>query len=370
MENNKKSEVQSRALNAWYKAGCRGTLEAATAFGKTFSGIKAISYFVEKVNKDFKVLIVVPTVAIKDEWTKEFTKWKKTSILKNNVIIECINTARTFRKKKYDLLVADEIHNYINGEINSMLFKYNNFDKILGLSASISNDLLYSLEQIAPICFTLDLNTAVELGLVSDFTVYNIAVDLSTKEREEYRKLTSKIDYVKEAYGKQSWGLINKRKQLLYKSPVKLKYVKKITDSFEGKYGIVFSETKSSADKIAKYLGDSCISHHSGYTNKKRKELLKSFSDGRTRITKISAARTLDEGVTLPRLEYAVIATGSSKEKQQIQRVGRCIRLDKEGKQAIIVRLYFRNTVEENWVNNSQKNFNVINIKSIEQIWN
>ena len=77
----KKSEVQSRALNAWYKAGCRGTLEAATAFGKTFSGIKAISYFVEKVNKDFKVLIVVPTVAIKDEWTKEIIKYIEGNVL-------------------------------------------------------------------------------------------------------------------------------------------------------------------------------------------------------------------------------------------------------------------------------------------------
>jgi len=366
----KKDEVQRGALNAWYKAGCKGTVEAATAFGKTYTGIRAIDFFVKNQSKDFKVLIVVPTVAIKDEWKKEFIKWKKFSILKNNVTIECINTARLFRKAKYDMLIADEIHNYIMGEVNTNLFKFNSFEKVLGLSASISNELLYNLEQVAPICFSLDIYTAVELGLVSDFTVYNVPINLTLKEREDYKKITSKIDYIKEAYGSTSWGNINKRKQILYKSKTKLKYIQKITEGFKDKYGIVFSETKKSADTISEYLGDSCISHHSGFTNKKRKELIKSFSDGRTKINKISAARTLDEGVTLPRLEYAIIATGSSKEKQQIQRVGRCVRLDKEGKQAIIIRLYFKDTVEENWLNNSQKNFNVIEVKSIDEIWN
>ena len=366
----KKDEIQRKALNAWYKAGCKGTIEAATAFGKTYTGIRAIDYFVKNQSESFKVLIVVPTVAIKEEWRKEFTKWKKTHLLKNNVIIECINTARNYKGQKYDMLIADEIHNYINGVENSKIFKNNEFEKILGLSASIANELLYNLDQIAPICFSLFLDVAVELGLVSDFTVFNIAVDLSKKEREEYNKLTSKIDYIKEAYGSQSWGTINKRKQLLYKSPVKLKYVKKIAESFKDKYGIIFSQTKTSAAVVAKELGDSCVSHHSGFTKQKRKGIIKSFSDGRTKVNKISAAQTLDEGVTLPRLEYAVISSGSSKEKQQIQRVGRSIRLDKDGKHAIIIRLYFRNTVEENWVNNAQKNFNVINIQSIEDLWN
>ena len=88
----------------------------------------------------------------------------------------------------------------------------------------------------------------------------------------------------------------------------------------------------------------------------------------RTKIKRISSAKTLDEGVTLPRLEFAVIASGSSKPKQMIQRVGRCLRLDVEGKHAVIIRLYVKDTVEENWISNAQKGFKVVNINSIDEI--
>jgi|32_taG_2_1085360.scaffolds.fasta_scaffold12449_2 superfamily II DNA or RNA helicase len=363
-----KNIIQRNALNSWVKDGCRGTIEAATAFGKTRVGILAIAYFAKKADYKFKALIVTPTTAIQEEWRKEFKKWGETRVLNECVEIYCINTAREFIGESYDIGVFDEIHNYINGEVNFKVFQHNEFKKMLGLSASIDNSIMGTLNRLAPICYALSVYDALELGLISEFTVYNLPITLTESENSEYKALSNSISYTWERFGRQAWKKIGERKDIVYKAANKLGVVREISDYFNGNYGIVFSQTKDYADMVKNNIGDTCVSHHSGITAKNRLLNLKRFADGRTKIKRISSAKTLDEGVTLPRLEFAVIASGSSKPKQMIQRVGRCLRLDVEGKHAVIIRLYVKDTVEENWISNAQKGFKVVNINSIDEI--
>jgi len=364
----KKDKIQRDALNSWVKGGCRGTIEAATAFGKTRVGILAISHYAKQANYDFRVLIVTPTTAIQDEWRKEFKKWGESRVFIECVEVYCINTAREFDGEIYDLGVFDEMHNYINGDVNAQVFYNNTFKKVLGLSASIGDEIMLALDKIAPICFALSVYDALELGLISDFTIYNVGVELTEWELKQYHRLTSTIDFAKRTYSQMAWGKISERKTLLYKASNKLRLVEEFAEHFKGKYGIIFSQTKDYANLVNKQLGPTCVSHHSGLGKKARIANLKKFADGRTMVDKVSSARTLDEGVTLPRLEWGLIAAGSSKEKQMIQRVGRCLRLDIEGKHAIIVRFYAKNTVEQTWLDSAQKGFKVINIKSLKDI--
>lgn len=366
--NQKKDKVQREAANEWVKAGFFGTIEAATAFGKTKLGIMIIAHYAKKANYNFRALIVTPTSAIQDEWKKEFKKWGENRVLIECVEIYCINTARDFKQEHYDIGVFDEVHNYVNGEINSKIFYNNKFEKILGLSASIDDAILHHIEKIAPICYSLSVYDALDLGLISEFTIYNIGVSLTDWEFNQYISLTNSIDYAREKFKKTAWGKIGQRKSLIYKAVNKLKVIQEIADHFKGKYGIVFSQTKDYANLVQKSLGETCVPHHSGLGKKSRVANLNKFADGRTKIKEISSAKTLDEGVTLPRLEWGVIATGSSKEKQMIQRVGRLLRLDIKGKHAVIFRLYAKNTVEQSWLNSAQKGFKIVNINSIKEI--
>ena len=363
-----KDKVQREALNAWVLAGCEGTIEAATAFGKTRVGVLAISHYAKKADYKFKALIVTPTTAIQEEWRKEFKKWGESRVLQECVEVYCINTAREFVGCCYNIAVFDEIHNYINGEVNYKVFKNNVFDKILGLSASIDNSIMSSLNEVAPICYALTVYDALELELISEFTVYNLPIALTEEENMQYKSLSNAITYTWERFGRQAWKKIGERKDILYKAANKLGVVEEISKYFNSNYGIVFSQTKNYADLVQDTIGETCVSHHSGITAKNRLLNLKKFADGRTKVKRISSAKTLDEGVTLPRLEFAVIASGSSKPKQMIQRVGRCLRLDVEGKHANIIRLYVKDTVEENWISNAQKGFKVVNINSINEI--
>jgi len=363
-----KDRIQRNALNSWVKDGCRGTIEAATAFGKTRVGILAIAHYAKKADYNFNALIVTPTTAIQEEWRKEFKKWGETRVLNECVDIYCINTAREFIGERYDIGVFDEIHNYINGEVNFKVFQHNDFIKILGLSASIDNSIMGSLSRLAPICYALTVYDALELGLISEFTVYNLPVPLTESEESAYKALSNAISYTWERFGRQAWKKIGERKDILYKATNKLGVIQEISDYFKSNYGIVFSQTKDYADMVKNNIGDTCVSHHSGITTKNRLLNLKRFADGRTKVKRISSAKTLDEGVTLPRLEFAVIASGTSKPKQMIQRVGRCLRLDVEGKHAIIIRLYAKDTVEETWLSKAQKEFKIVNINSIDEI--
>lgn len=358
--NQAKDLVQKETLRAWWKASCIGTIEAATGFGKSRVGVLASTYFSDTV-EDCKILIIVPTDTIKDEWRLHFKQWGKSKIFKNNVQVECIHTARKFKGKEYDLVICDEIHNYVNGAVNKKFFRYNKYHRILGLSATIEDNLIEHLNKVAPICYTLDLYQAVELGLVSDFTVYNIAVELTKPERTEYDKLSKKIAWVWENHSQQAWGSITARAKILYTAKSKIRILKKLIKMLgEDNYGVVFSMTKDQANLIKTKLGDRCLPHHSGVAKKKRIEYLKNFADGRTKTRILSSARTLDEGVNLPRLKYGILMASSSKVKQQNQRVGRCIRVGEDGKHAVIVRLYCKDTQEEKWLDTSQSKIKAV----------
>lgn len=367
--NQAKDKVQKKVLNAWWKSNCIGSVEAATGFGKSRLGVIASAYFAKQANYDYKILIIVPTTTLQEEWKKEFINWKEYEVFNKCVQVECINTARTFNKLHYNLVICDEIHNYLNGEVNSKFFKNNKYDKILGLSATIEDNLMGELNKIAPICYTLDLYQAVELGLVSDFTIYNIPVKLNSIERKEYVRLSGAIQYAWDHHKVHSWKNISARKNILYGAKAKMKLLEKIINIFDkDSHGIVFSMTKTHSNDVKKVLGDRCVAHHSGITKKTRINNLKKFADGRTKIKLISSAKTLDEGVTLPRLEYGILMSSSSKSKQQNQRAGRCIRLGKDGKHAIIIRIYCEDTQEEKWLESSQAKLKVINVKNLQEL--
>ena len=84
----------------------KGTLLAATGFGKTFTAIMVILRLL-KSRPNGSIIIVVPTINLKNQWKKELRK--------NNVDKSCtvivINTAYK-SKLTCDLLICDEIHAY------------------------------------------------------------------------------------------------------------------------------------------------------------------------------------------------------------------------------------------------------------------
>ena len=417
-KNDIKDKVQRAGLNTWYLNGCRGTLEWATGVGKTRPGVLAANFVAERI-ENASILILTPTQVIRDNaWKEEFRKWGYSKIWDNNVKTVCIQTAYKYEDEHYDLVIADEIHNYIPIEDEYAYFKFfenNQIDRVLGLSASIDEEIKERLNTIAPIIDTIDVNKAVELGLVSPFKIFNVAVELTDTEKEAYRKadrefgLTfpifnkdlnfmfscmknqnlfknhiinyfnmrgspqSSIDEqfkVYKTYPFRCNTAMRKRKEILYSASQKITVTKEISDLLSNKNGVIFSESSSCADKIGETLGDICVVEHSKIKPaKKRRENLNKFQDGRTKITRISAVRSLNEGANLKRVMFIIIASGNSKLRSFIQRVGRSIRWE-DGKTAFIIRLYVKGTQEEKWVESSQEGYEMIEVKDVKTLRN
>ena len=245
-------------------------------------------------------------------------------------------------------------------------------DKLLGLSASISKERLPILKTIAPVCYRLTTSEAVEKKLVSPYTIYNIPITLTREEESKYIQYSNVIGNY-QGFGGEFTSLpfhvkrsIRLRKDLLYGLSGKLDAVKIISDLFKDKTMIIFSESVKFAELVKLTLGDICKSYHS-YNKKERENNLHRFGDKRTKITRISAVKALNEGVNVPKCSVGLIASGNSVIKDFIQRNGRVIRYDENGS-AIIINLFGENTKEADWIKTRGKGEKMVWLKNINDL--
>jgi superfamily II DNA or RNA helicase len=303
-KNEAKDIVQRKSLNAWAKRKCKGTLQLCTGAGKTYVAIRAIEW-VFTLNPDAKVLVICPTEIIRDDtFPKEFKKWKKTELLKK-VDIKCIQTVYKWDPAYYDLIVADEIHNYIpeKADYDSKAYEYhkfferNTYDKLLGLSAWIPEKKRAVIRKIAPVAYTLTTDDGVKYGVISPYTEYNIAISLNEKEKAAYNKvqytylnlekrlggsglafgnaneilkdlkgipqhMRSRDDKIRYSLAIQFWKTMQKRKKMLYEMPSKLLAVRKLIDQAKIDKSVIFSQSTLFADHICVQRSD-IIPYHS-----------------------------------------------------------------------------------------------------------
>lgn len=357
------------------------------------------------------ILIITPTQTIRDQaWRDEFKKWGAKSIFEDCVECVCIQTAYRYEGKHYDLVICDEIHNYIPVSEEYEYFKFfenNTYDKLLGLSASIDEELIPKLDTIAPICDSIDTNKAVELGLVSPFVIYNVPISMSLAEKKEYSQCDAEFHQTFKLFNKdlklmfaclksantfknhlrRKFGTndvrdlfeqyktfpyrcnnaMRRRKELLYETAGKLEAIGEISKMFKNRKGVIFNQTSKFADKVGELIGDTCIVEHSKIKKKVRLENLNKYQDGRTKVRRISAVKSLNEGANLKGTDFIIIASGTSKLKDFIQRVGRSIRWE-DGKTAIVVRLYMKDSQEEKWVDSSQEGYGVVWLNNYKEL--
>lgn len=97
-----RDERQDEGVQKWINNKCRGTLEWATGTGKTVAAIKAVNRVLKRY-PNFKILVIVPTDALVDQWKKELSERCVTS----NYGVHTINSAVT-HNWNCDILILDE----------------------------------------------------------------------------------------------------------------------------------------------------------------------------------------------------------------------------------------------------------------------
>jgi len=393
--NSKKLARQKSILRKWVGNDCRGTLEACTGFGKTYTAVIAI----QKTNEQYPektTLVVVPTKYLKTQWQAQIEQHGL-----QGVTVVVVNTGIK-RKRTCDFLILDEIHNYASA-VFSQIFSVITYRWVLGLTATLErNDGQdYIIREHAPVIDRVSLVEALKEGYVSDFKTYNVPLHMSEQDAQEYQALSDDFNHYFSKFGhdfKQAmhclksaaarnslatkfhitaeqvhvWAIqfnrnLAMRKKFLYTYPPKVQAASAIVHALDLKT-ITFSESIQFAESLTQATNPWSSSYNSKMSKYKREQALRDFQDDKSDVRVINTAKALDEGFDVPGVEMALICSGSSSERQNIQRTGRAIRFQ-EGKTGYIVNLYVRGTQEEKWLRKRQKSsVNIIGLQDVDDL--
>jgi superfamily II DNA or RNA helicase len=387
---------QELVIQRWTKAGRKGTLEAVTGFGKTFVALLVLKDM-NKNSPGSSSLIIVPTQNLKKQWEKGLE-----SLGITNYTVAIINSA-VKRTHVCDLLILDEIHNYTS-DVFGTIFERTEYKYILGLTATIEREDArhYIIEEHAPVIDTISLREAVDNAYVSQFQVFNLGLRMNEAEDKLYKSITDNYYkhfavfnfrfhiamkcltdmnyrhvFTRNLAGWDENQVLNaargfnsamqKRKQLIYKSVTKKDAAKEIISIFDV-HTITFSESVDFAKGLNKETQPWGEAYHSKMSKYARQNVLDRFSDDKFDTRVIHTARALDEGFDVEGIELAIICSGTSTARQDLQRTGRAIRFRK-GKTGAIVNLYLKETQDEKWLKKRQsKSANIQWVHSIQEL--
>jgi superfamily II DNA or RNA helicase len=357
---------QKEALPLWNKQ-MSGVVSVVTGGGKTFFAFITIIDFIKKY-PDGNIVIVVPTIALQDQWYAELITNLKVSpkdvicfpnkkkiINKINIIV--INTARNINsiyfQNKDVFLIVDECHK-AGSKLNAKALDIHT-RACLGLSATPKRQYddgfeNYIQPKLGKIIYEYGYKEAYKDGVISDFEVININTNLSFSEQTEYDKISKQIAILlnKKPFVNQEKidRLLLLRSRVSKNSINRIPIALKLLNQDIKKKTIVFTESKEQANQIFNELekkGRLTALYHTGVSKVARQFNLVEFMQGTYRS--LITCTAVDEGLNVPDIEIAIIVSQTKSIRQRIQRLGRALRKGKE--KATIYTIYITDEEKE-----------------------
>ena len=370
------------SLHAWQRKALEEFLtkkhlivEAATGSGKSVFATECIKK-VRGIVPNIKVLIVSPTNVIMERtWYTQLYEngisLRDIGVFYGNIKEEMditltnIQSIEKLDYKKYDFIVADELHTMGTDRLLNILkhdFKYK-----LGLSATLKRidqkhyDLL---ECFGYNTFKYTIKQALADDVICFFDFHAIGLILDDKNRLEYDEITDKINALYSKFGgynrimtfceiavrTQLLGMMTERKQLVNNYPKKFEALKNIIRDNKDSKILVFNQFNEITNKCYWELLDEGVNAeiiHSGVDDSKREKILTDFK--RDRFNVLLTSRVLDQGYNLPAINIAIILSNDSGgERQLLQRLGRSLRKKKDNSNSKLYVVYIKDTIEEN----------------------
>lgn len=280
--------------------------------------------------------------------------------------------------RKRVLLIADEAHNMGASQIRKRL-PYVNIIRRIGLSATPERQYDDEGNKIVNQFFNVESNNytfeykmedAIRNGVLCHYYYYPHLITLTDEEMRNYTDLSEKIAKYMNINGDSFkddpilTGLLLKRKRIIHKATNKKPAFKKIIEDRlkekrNLKYTLVYvpegdeqeQETYPYAERdqirtvdddhlidqytrIISETGDRTTVREFTSESKDRDLMLKQFASGELEV--LTSMKCLDEGVDVPRSEFAIFCSSTGNPRQFIQRRGRILRTHPEKHMAII----------------------------------
>ena len=343
---------QLDALEKWKKQ-CRGVVEVVTGGGKTVFSQMCLQFFFDNTDVGKKqALIVVPSVSLLDQWWVALQD--ESGVLPKDIgllygqescrgdepiIISVVNSARNFTSKLSKscalFLVVDECHRA--GSPSNSKALLGEFSATLGLSATPEREYdegfeTYIEPRLGPVIYRYAYKKAARDGIICPFSLINVQVDLLPDEEEKYRKYSKSIaraigrssgDYTDEFVKR----LLQLRASVAANATRRIPVSIKLIERHRGERAIIFHERIDAANHILSILqsrGHRATVYHAKIGPDARRDNLRLFRNGQFDV--MVCCRALDEGMNVPEVSVAVVASCTASQRQRIQRLGRILR--------------------------------------------
>lgn len=286
-------------------------------------------------------------------------------------------------------LIADEAHTMGSGELLKVL--PHQIRKRIGLSAT--PERVYDRSGEFELCrffssappnytFVYNMQRAIEDKILCRYFYYPEIVDLGNDELTEYKSLTKKLaKFIDPATGryrdiKQANDLLMLRKNIIHKAANKEMCLARIIRRVgpeKFKYAFIYVPEGNVADYtetdimisdqddekiIKRYV--SLLYNEFGLKMRKflgsttdRDAILQQFSRGE--LDAILAMKCLDEGVDIPRTQYAIFCSSTGNPRQYVQRRGRVLRKIEGKDYAYIYDMVVKTPLDMSVTNNAEK---------------
>jgi superfamily II DNA or RNA helicase len=343
---------QQQALAIWRQAD-RGVVAVVTGGGKTWFALACVLDYLHR-RPETTIVIVVPTVALLDQWVVVLTDdlgvpaseiamygggHRPKQPARFNVMV--LNTARSvapaIAAKHQTFLVVDECHRAAS--IHNALSLRGQHDATLGLSATPQRDFddLFNeavVPMLGPVIYRYDYREALADKVITPFELANIRVPLTSDEQTRYDGYTRRLVPLfrqRERGGRdvdeRLHRVLRDRARVSTSAQMRIPAAVKIMDAHKRVRTIVFHEQIAAADAITALLlerGHRAAAYHSGIGTHVRQDNLRLFRRGE--IDVLVTCRALDEGINVPDASMAVIVASTASTRQRIQRLGRVLR--------------------------------------------
>lgn len=346
-----REEIQNMATEAIIKAEYNGILDIAPRVGKSKILIDAI-----RNKSEWNIVISSPFETVRKNWLGQIEYWKL------GFTPDCI-CSKSLKKipDNIDLLVLDEAQMLSLKELITIQKKKPKRIIVLSgtMNATTKADLFIFLN-IKPV-FTYSINQAIEDNIISNFEINIIRCDFDNihkviqsgtskypkivTEKEHHTFLDTQFKKFKNlAYSDYSFSYIKdyyarKRKDFIYHAKSKLELTKKLVDKSDR--CLVFTGFTEEANYLCE----------KSYTvkNKKEDNLNKLINQ---EIDKLSVINMSSVGITVPNLKHVIIHQCQSNDEMALQKILRACNLEGDRIARIDV-LCYKDTVDEDWVNNA-----------------
>jgi superfamily II DNA or RNA helicase len=347
---------QTDALALWEQAGHRGIASVVTGAGKTVFALACISRL-----QPACTLVVVPTVALLDQWWVAIAEYFDLELDEVNLItgkghvrtgtinLAVLNTASKLHQHRRDqplFLIVDECHKAGSEQFRSVL----DIPMIasLGLSATPARPYDAGLDEViipalGPVIFEYTYRDALRDQVIVPFSLRNIVFELEPETLRKYEKFTKAIAQSIKRHGleaPETISILLRRARLVNLSLNRVRLALKIVAAHRGERVLIFHESIEAGELIQRVLVDNNVKsgiYHSRMPLRTRADTLAAFRTGHLDV--LVACRALDEGFDVPEAEVGIIAASTATKRQRIQRLGRVLRPAGSKRQAVVYSL-------------------------------